>query len=538
MKKILVLFISTLILFCCSVYAAADDDAGWCYRSNGWHITDDGIIDYLEVSSTKNSEAVELKQYLKGEDVTITIPKSIGSVEVTGLGDNWLGGLDYVDVYIPDNIRYISETEKSNGKNNVYYFKKGSYADEFFKNSGLNTQYVDSVKEINLEDNAMVSFINSTKTAKEISTEKIDYVTLDLKNEFKNKIQQYNSGRYFLFDVNGDEVPELFIWNIDENGNILTDNSEMIKTNNNRKTLFTNSITYYGSKTNSGDSKEGIYTSASYQSQGYKRNGVEYDGFSGGKYSFYIADCNGIKNLILFNTDTTDAKSDDEGSYSVVNKGNKVLLFDKYFNSYQNKFSYTSISNSVFKKFLDGKRIYASTSIGSIGSNVSEDDLVKFISEIRKNPVTTYSVTDMTGLDSWDFSNIKMSSGNEKTDNEVKTVNNDISVILNNNQLSFTQSPVIENGTTLVPMRAIFEAMGASVDWNNDTKTVTSVKGDTTIILTLNKDKATVNGDEIPLVVPAKLVNGNTMVPLRFVSESLGAEVDWNGESRTVTING
>ncbi len=115
---------------------------------------------------------------------------------------------------------------------------------------------------------------------------------------------------------------------------------------------------------------------------------------------------------------------------------------------------------------------------------------------------------------------------------------NTIKVLLNNSALSFTQPPVIENGTTLVPMRAIFEAMGASVDWNGETQTVTSVKDSTTISLTLNKNTATVNGKDISLAVPAKLVNGSTMVPLRFVSESLGAEVNWDGASKTVTIKG
>ena len=87
-------------------------------------------------------------------------------------------------------------------------------------------------------------------------------------------------------------------------------------------------------------------------------------------------------------------------------------------------------------------------------------------------------------------------------------------------------------------MRAIFEAMGASVEWDGTTQTVTSVKGDTTISLTLNKETATVNGESISLAVPAKLINGNTMVPLRFVSESLGAEVNWDGGSKTITIKG
>ena len=87
-------------------------------------------------------------------------------------------------------------------------------------------------------------------------------------------------------------------------------------------------------------------------------------------------------------------------------------------------------------------------------------------------------------------------------------------------------------------MRAIFEAMGASVDWNGETQTVTSVKDSTTISLTLNNNTATVNGKDISLAVPAKLINGSTMVPLRFVSESLGAEVNWDGASKTVTIKG
>lgn len=107
-----------------------------------------------------------------------------------------------------------------------------------------------------------------------------------------------------------------------------------------------------------------------------------------------------------------------------------------------------------------------------------------------------------------------------------------IGVILNGKVLNFEQPPVIEDGTTLVPMIAIFEAMGASVDWNNDTKTVTSVKGNTTVSITLNNSTATVNGKTITLAVPGKLINGSTMVPLRFVSESLGAEVNWDGAQK------
>lgn len=131
---------------------------------------------------------------------------------------------------------------------------------------------------------------------------------------------------------------------------------------------------------------------------------------------------------------------------------------------------------------------------------------------------------------------VKSDNSTTSATNDNKAADDDIKVILNGAPLSFTQSPVIENGTTLVPMRAIFEAMGASVDWNADTKTVTSVKGNTTISLTLYSSTAKVNEEKITLAVPGKLINGSTMMPLRFVSESLGAEVKWDGTNKTITI--
>ena len=125
----------------------------------------------------------------------------------------------------------------------------------------------------------------------------------------------------------------------------------------------------------------------------------------------------------------------------------------------------------------------------------------------------------------------------EKSSSASQISQSGISVILNGDTLSFTQPPVIENGTTLVPMRTIFEALGAEVNWDNNTKTVTAVKDSTTINLTINAVNAYVNEKTISLSVPAKIINGNTMVPLRFVGESLGATVKWDGETKTITIN-
>ncbi|MGS0763256.1 N-acetylmuramoyl-L-alanine amidase [Syntrophomonas curvata] len=109
-------------------------------------------------------------------------------------------------------------------------------------------------------------------------------------------------------------------------------------------------------------------------------------------------------------------------------------------------------------------------------------------------------------------------------------------VILDGRQLTFEVSPIIENDRTLVPLRAIFEAMGASVDWDNKTRTVTSVKDGTTVILAIGSTRPTVNGQAWPLDVPAKIKNDRTLAPLRFVGEAFGGKVDWNNTTRTITI--
>lgn len=112
-----------------------------------------------------------------------------------------------------------------------------------------------------------------------------------------------------------------------------------------------------------------------------------------------------------------------------------------------------------------------------------------------------------------------------------------ITVTLNGNKLTFSENPYIENGTTMVPMRAIFEALGASVDYDTETKAITATKGSTVIKLFANSDTATVNGKEVTLTSPVANKNGTTMVPLRLVSEALGAEVSWDAESKTINIS-
>jgi len=109
-------------------------------------------------------------------------------------------------------------------------------------------------------------------------------------------------------------------------------------------------------------------------------------------------------------------------------------------------------------------------------------------------------------------------------------------VMVNYKTVNFDVDPVIENGTTLVPMRAIFEAMGADVTWDGDTKTAIAKKDNTTVILPIGSLTPMINGEPYQLTVPAKTINNRTMVPLRFIGEAFGAEVIWSNEKQSIEI--
>lgn len=104
-------------------------------------------------------------------------------------------------------------------------------------------------------------------------------------------------------------------------------------------------------------------------------------------------------------------------------------------------------------------------------------------------------------------------------------------------EITFDAPPVIENGRTLVPFRAIAEALGARVNWEEKSKTVTMIKGNVTVKLVIGDTTALKNTEKITLEAPAKIINNRTMVPLRFVSEALGANVQWDPASRLIGIS-
>ena len=114
----------------------------------------------------------------------------------------------------------------------------------------------------------------------------------------------------------------------------------------------------------------------------------------------------------------------------------------------------------------------------------------------------------------------------------------DIRVMVNGDRVHFDRSqPMSMNGRVYVPLRGVFESMGAFVDWDPETRTVTAQRSNRDVKLTIGDRYAMVNGKSLFMDAPAIIRQGNTMVPLRFLSESLGADVQWASADRTVNIS-
>lgn len=112
-----------------------------------------------------------------------------------------------------------------------------------------------------------------------------------------------------------------------------------------------------------------------------------------------------------------------------------------------------------------------------------------------------------------------------------------IAVYLDGKNMKFDSAPQLVNGSTLVPMRAIFENLGATVKWDTLTNSVTASKDGTTIKLTIGNKVAYKNGELFYLSIAPTVINQSTYVPLRFISEALDTDVGWINKPNTVTIN-
>lgn len=114
----------------------------------------------------------------------------------------------------------------------------------------------------------------------------------------------------------------------------------------------------------------------------------------------------------------------------------------------------------------------------------------------------------------------------------------EVKIFFNQQLITFDQQPLVEHQTkrTLVPFKALWEALGGEAWYDDSTHTVVGVKDDQIIELPVDKAKAMINGKETNLDVTTKIINGRVMVPLRFVSENLGCQVETSGDLSNLVI--
>jgi len=113
-----------------------------------------------------------------------------------------------------------------------------------------------------------------------------------------------------------------------------------------------------------------------------------------------------------------------------------------------------------------------------------------------------------------------------------------IQVTLHGAYLYFDVPPENFSGRVMVPMRVIFEAIGANIAWNANTRTITATRGSTVVQTTIGSRIIRVNGVARAIDTAPVILDGRTLVPVRFISEAFGYTVRWNGTSKIVAISG
>lgn len=107
---------------------------------------------------------------------------------------------------------------------------------------------------------------------------------------------------------------------------------------------------------------------------------------------------------------------------------------------------------------------------------------------------------------------------------------------VNGVEKAIDEAPVIRDGRTLLPVRAVVEEMGGSVEWNSDLKQAILNHGENTIVLTIDSTTALLNNQEQSLDTEPVIINGRTFLPIRFIAESFGYDVEWNETDKTILI--
>lgn len=183
------------------------------------------------------------------------------------------------------------------------------------------------------------------------------------------------------------------------------------------------------------------------------------------------------------------------------------------------------------------------------GSNASGGGMTDWFSEKFKRPGFTPEIGKFPGQTNLPISEFNSTWAENKyvglyaADESYKLyvarkgpISQEVNVVINGTKQSLQPPAVLKGGHTLVPLRGVFETIGANVNWDGAKKTVSIAKGDVKISLKIGEKHAVVNGEKVALSAPAAIMNSSTMVPLRFVSETIGAKVGWDSNTKTATI--
>lgn len=172
-----------------------------------------------------------------------------------------------------------------------------------------------------------------------------------------------------------------------------------------------------------------------------------------------------------------------------------------------------------------------------LSSGMTFPELGKLMQELGVRDAMAMDGGSSTTLYAGDSVVNSPSDGKERAVANAIVVVSQIPVFINGKRVYFDRSPVIKEGRVLVPLREMFEMLGASITWDPVTQTIIATKGNSTVQLTIGVKTALVNGIETTIDVPPVIEKGRTMVPLRFVSTALGSEVNWDNTTETIYIN-
>ncbi len=239
-----------------------------------------------------------------------------------------------------------------------------------------------------------------------------------------------------------------------------------------------------------------------------------------------------------FRTDASfkvEIKNDISNKYLIVSAGGsetkeKLIVFTMNNGEAQTHIYYGEADVDFFWETFDVKYVYCTID----GQQVTPQEYERKRGYLKENSITVHLLisdyvteNDMHRYCSYNSVLQFIEEAKSKTP---------VSVTLDGDKLVFDQPPVIVNGRTLVPIRAVVEAMDGTVEWNGDTRTVKLTLGDNTILLTIDSATAYFNNTPYTLDVPPQIINGRTLLPIRFVAEKFNFNVDWNNDTRTVVI--